>query len=109
MSYLDHAKQVEARLRAARETRPGYERNEVTKEVTGAANAPAPTEALSAYRRARPGGEAVPGRRADGTPAGVPLRGDPGGGDDALEGGRSSGLRADARVPAAVRVGGPSA
>ena len=50
MSYLDRAKQVEARLRAARETRPGYERNEVTKEVTGAASAPALTETL--YRAA---------------------------------------------------------
>ena len=34
MSYLELAKQAEARLRAAREIQPEHERNEVTKEGT---------------------------------------------------------------------------
>ncbi|MBI2218951.1 MAG: hypothetical protein HYU51_16825 [Candidatus Rokubacteria bacterium] len=35
MSYLDLAKQAEARLRAARETSPGYDINDITTERLG--------------------------------------------------------------------------
>lgn len=36
MSYLELAKQAEARLRTSRETQPGYERNDFTKNDRGA-------------------------------------------------------------------------